>query len=43
MLDPRDLLATFNRAAAEENDAGGERLPLWSDELLRAIGAAPGR
>ena len=43
MLDPRDLLATYNRAAAEENRAGGEPLPLWSDELLRAIGADTGR
>ena len=43
MLDPRDLLATYNRAAAGQNAAGGERLPLWSDELLRAIGAASDR
>jgi len=41
MLDPRALLTTYNRAAAEANAAGGERLPLWSDELLRAIGAMP--
>jgi hypothetical protein len=43
MLDPRDLLASYNRAAAEQNASGGERLPLWSDDLLRAIGAAPVR
>ena len=43
MLDPRALLATYNRAAAELNAAGGEALPLWSDELLRAVGAASTR
>ncbi|HTT68676.1 MAG TPA: DUF5700 domain-containing putative Zn-dependent protease [Gemmatimonadales bacterium] len=42
MLDPRSLLVTYDRAAAELNGAGGERLPLWSDELLRVMGAAPG-
>ena len=42
MLDPRALLVTYNRAAADLARGGGERLPLWSDELLRAIGAAPG-
>ncbi len=38
MLDPRQVLAVYNRAAAEENRGGGEQLPLWSPELLRALG-----
>ena len=43
MLDPRELLVTYDRAAAELNGAGGELLPLWSDDLLRAMGAEPSR
>ena len=43
MLDPRELLVTYDRAAAELNGAGGEQLPLWSDDLLRAMGAEPSR
>jgi hypothetical protein len=38
MGDPRTLLARYNRAAAEAN-AGGESLPLWSAEVLKAVGA----
>ncbi len=37
MLDPRQVLAVYNRAAAEQNRGGGEQLPLWSPELLRAL------
>ncbi|HLW83843.1 MAG TPA: DUF5700 domain-containing putative Zn-dependent protease [Candidatus Sulfotelmatobacter sp.] len=38
MLDPRELLATYNRAAAEINSVGKERLALWSPELMQKIG-----
>ena len=38
MLDPRQVLAAYNQAAAEQNRSGGEPLPLWSPELLRALG-----
>ena len=37
MLDPRQLLLAYNRAAEEQNRLGGERLPLWSDELLEVM------
>ncbi len=43
MLDPRQVLAWYNRAAAEQNAAGGERLALWSPELLRALGVGASR
>jgi hypothetical protein len=39
MLDPRRLLATYNRAA--EAQKGKEKLPLWSRRLLRAVRARP--
>ena len=42
MLDPRRVLAVYNQAAAEQNAAGGERLPLWSPDLLQALGIAGG-
>jgi hypothetical protein len=38
MLDPRELLASYNRAANEINAGGGERLALWSPELMQKIG-----
>ena len=39
MSDPRQLLAKYNQAAAEQNAAGkDEKLPLWSPELLKAVG-----
>lgn len=38
MRDPRKLLAVYNTAAIENNrTAGGNRLELWSAELLRKI------
>jgi hypothetical protein len=40
MLDPRRLLATYNRAATARRST--ERLPLWSTRLLRAVRARPG-
>jgi hypothetical protein len=40
MADPRLLLARYNRAAVQANASSGERLPLWSAELLSAVGAA---
>jgi len=41
MLDPRKLLVLYNRAAAEQNETGKEHLSLWSDELLKQVGATP--
>ena len=41
MLDPRRLLATYNRAAAARK--GKEKLPLWSRRLLRAVRARPAK
>jgi putative zinc-dependent peptidase DUF5700 len=38
MLDPRALLATYNRAAQEMNGSRGEKLALWSPELMQKIG-----
>ena len=40
MLDPRRLLVLYNQAAAEQNAAGKEHLPLWSEELLKQVGAS---
>jgi hypothetical protein len=39
MSDPRKLLATYNRDAAELNSKPGERLELWSPRLLEKLGA----
>jgi hypothetical protein len=41
MLDPRRLLVLYNQAAAEQNAAGKEHLPLWSEELLKQVRATP--
>lgn len=41
MLDPRRLLATYNRAATMRKN--NERLQLWSPRLLRAVHARPAR
>jgi len=38
MLDPRELLARYNRAAQETNERGGDKLALWSPELMQKIG-----
>jgi hypothetical protein len=43
MLDPRQLVLSYNQAAGEERRAGGEQLPLWSDDLLGMLGAGPAR
>jgi hypothetical protein len=37
MLDPRELLASYNRAAAGMNADGNEKLALWSPELMEKI------
>ncbi len=37
MLDPRRLLALYNQTAAEQNAAGKDHLPLWSEEVLRQV------
>jgi putative zinc-dependent peptidase DUF5700 len=39
MADPRLLLARYNEAANETNEAGRETLPVWSAALLTAVGA----
>jgi len=39
MLDPRRLLATYNRAVEERKTSGP--LPAWSKHLLRAVRARP--
>ncbi len=38
MLDPRQLLANYNRAAEEMNQNSAGKLALWSPDLLRKIG-----
>lgn len=39
MSDPRQLLVRYNQAAAEQNATGKQdELPLWSPELLKAVG-----
>jgi hypothetical protein len=38
MLDPRELLARYNHAAEELNRGTGDRLALWSPELMQKIG-----
>jgi hypothetical protein len=38
MLDPRELLATYNHAAQEMNGSREEKLALWSPELMQKIG-----
>ncbi len=40
MADPRKLLAKYNEAAAEANASANAKLPLWSPELLEAVGVA---
>jgi hypothetical protein len=37
MLDPRQLLVLYNRAASEHNAKAQDRLPLWSEEVLKQI------
>ena len=39
MLDPREFLASYNRAAMEMNTSGKEKLALWSPELMQRIAA----
>lgn len=39
MSDPRQLLAKYNEVAAEQNATGKDKLPLWSAEVLQAVGA----
>ncbi len=41
MSDPRQLLAKYNEAAAQQNTTGkGQKLPLWSPDVLKAVGIA---
>lgn len=39
MLDFRCLLVLYNQAAAEQNAASKERLPLWSESVLSQVNA----
>ena len=39
MLDPRRLLLLYNKAAAEQNATNSPQLPLWSEEVLKQVGA----
>ncbi|HEU0078629.1 MAG TPA: DUF5700 domain-containing putative Zn-dependent protease [Longimicrobiaceae bacterium] len=39
LCDPRAFLADYQQAAREESRSAPKPLPLWSDELLRRIGA----
>jgi hypothetical protein len=41
MADPRTLLAEYNRVAEEQNAVSATKLPLWSAELLKSVGAEP--
>ncbi len=41
LCDPATFLADYDRAAAAHELRSGERLPRWSPELLRRIGATP--
>lgn len=38
MLDPRQLLALYNRAAKEFNAVGKNQLAVWSEEVLKQVG-----
>jgi len=38
MLDPRELLARYNQAAAELNRGSSEKLALWSPQLMQNVG-----
>jgi len=42
MCDRPALLRLYNRAAMRVNRRGRDRLPLWSDELLRLVSPARG-
>jgi hypothetical protein len=37
MTDPRKLLIRYNEAAKKLNASAGEKLPLWSDEVIAAM------
>ena len=39
ICSPHALMRTYNAAAARSNADGSTRLPLWSAELLDAIGS----
>ena len=42
MLDPRQLLVLYNRAATEHNSASTDRFPLWSNDVLDQVRAMSG-
>jgi hypothetical protein len=39
IADPRKLLAKYNEAATEHNATSADKLPLWSTEVLKGVGA----
>lgn len=39
MLDPRRLLLLYNQAVTEQNAASKEKLPLWSEEVIKRLDA----
>ncbi|MFY9611892.1 MAG: DUF5700 domain-containing putative Zn-dependent protease [Blastocatellia bacterium] len=41
MCDPRELLATFNKAVVGRNGSVANSLPTWSQAIIRAISAKP--
>lgn len=41
MVDPRELLARYNKAAGELSRTATPKLALWSDELLKRMHVAP--
>jgi putative zinc-dependent peptidase DUF5700 len=38
MSDPRQLLVKYNEVAVQQNATGKDKLPLWSAEVLQAVG-----
>jgi hypothetical protein len=38
MLDPRKLLLLYNEVASEQNASSKEKLPLWSEQVIKELG-----
>jgi hypothetical protein len=41
LADPREFVARYNESAVSENAKNGGRLPLFSAEILKAVGTSP--
>jgi hypothetical protein len=39
MLDPQRLLVLYNQATAELNASSQQKLPLWSEQMLKELKA----